>query len=283
MRKLFISLVAVIAVAGVSFAQDAGAPIRSLGFYLDADTGRLSKDAEGLGGNNRLFAGNEFEMGMTYSQNFATVPWLSLNLSALVVVQQKGKYDFTAGDNAWEGNSGSDTKIIGNPRAKIGLNLGGYSLIQMDTRGLMANENYYTVDLGKGGAVTFLTILEFWAVPLARSGWEANGLYKHTVLDLFALRVDYSLPFANIWTYKTTVGFRWSDDASAKAFSDSFAFRWENKISVDVTEKLGMWTQVRYQINNLAVKNPGTLSIIDHDITVQAGLSYTFDLSGVNI
>ena len=283
MRKLLISLVAVFAVTGVSFAQDAGAPNRSLGFYLDSFSGQLT---DGPNGEKRLFEANEFEFGMVYSQNFATVPWLSMYVKTLVVLGQPSAWSgrtSTGGANGdWLGNEGGQT-ILAAPRAAVGINLGGYAVFAVDTRGIMVNENYYTLDFGKAGALTFITILEFWAVPQAREDYEALGLYKHTVLDLFALRVDYGISFAKIWRFTTKLAFRFGSDASAKAFGESFSIRWENQISVNITEKFSMWAQLRYRIDGLAMpKSPiAGIKTVDHMLFLQAGLSYSLDLSGL--
>ena len=284
MRKLLISLVAVFAVTGVSFAQDAGAPNRSLSFYLDAFSGHLT---DGTDGSKRTFADNEFEFGMSYSQNFATVPWLSIWVKTLIVVGQPSVVDPADG---WLGNGsannglggtlvpdwGINQQILAAPRAQVGINLGGYSVFALDTRGILANENYYTLDFGKAGSLTFLTILEFWAVPKYRIDHVADGLYKHKVLDLFALRVDYGISFAKIWRFTTKLAFRFGDDASAKAFGQSFQIRWENQIAVAVTEKFGMWAQLRYRIDNIANDKD-----VDNMLFLQAGLSYSLDLSGL--
>ena len=287
MRKLLISLVAVFAVTGVSFAQDAGAPNRSLSFYLDSFTGHLT---EGTAGNKRTFSGNEFEFGVSYSQNFATVPWLSIWVKALVVTGSGTKYDgylpdadgdLTVPNGTFLGNSGYGIQGYGQPRAQLGVNLGGYSVFALDTRGILANENYYTLDFGKAGSLTFLTILEFWAVPQARKDYELLGLYKHTVLDLFAIRVDYGISFAKIWRFTTKLGFRFGNDASAEAFKNSFAIRWENQVAVAVTEKFGMWVQLRYHVDGLALPKVTGMKLVDHQLFLQAGLSYSLDLSGL--
>ena len=281
MRKLLISLVAVFAVTGVSFAQDAGAPNRSLGFYLDSFSGDLTKDPDG---NTRTFSGNEFEFGMVYSQNFATVPWLSMYVKALFIVGQRTAYE--NGDYAGQQpHYSAGQSLLADPRVAVGINY-KYGVLAFDTRGLMANENFYTLDFGNAGSLTFNTILEFWAVPVARLGTDIvgspnYGMYKHSVVDLFALRVDYGISFAKIWRFTTKLAFRFNGDESAKAFKESFSIRWENQIAVAVTDKLGMWVQLRYHIDGLAKPKVTGMKLVDNHLYLQAGLSYSLNLSGL--
>ena len=299
MKNLFISLLAIFAVVGTVSAQDA--PVnRSLSFYLDSFSGDLT-EAPGFedGDVSRMLSGNEFEFGMRYSQNFATVPWLSMWVKALVVTSVPTTYDNTTGKHL--GNAGAVQMVPwGNPRVQLGLNFGGHSIIAMDTRGLIANCNYYTVNLpGNGGKFTFLTILEFWAVPQvlsvdrytlaeesASNGDDVFGASKGTgsgttVVDLFALRVDYSVAFAQNWRYTSKLAFRFAggggnDGSATTFFQDGFGIRWENQVAWNVTPSFSLWGQLRYRIDNI-VSNAG--KPVDHRLYLQAGLGYSFDFS----
>ena len=280
MKNLFLSLLVMFTVVGTVSAQDA--PVnRSLSFYLDSFTGQLNT------GEDPLFTGNEFEFGMTYSQNFATVPWLSMWVKALVVT---GTSPVTDADESFVGNTGYGIQGYGNPRAQVGINLGGYAIFAMDTRGLLAQENYYTLKFGAAGNLTFQTILEMWMVP-NNTGTQVNGQYSkdfQTVVDLFEIRFNYGITVAPGWTYNSKLGFRlgsggydWKDhaanpvDSSAARFGQSFHIRWENQVIWAVTPKFYTWAQLRYQIKHLAYAPQETA----HDIFFQAGLGYSFDFS----
>ena len=295
MKNIFLSLLAIFAVVGTASAQDATVN-RSLSFYFDAFSGELT-EAPGFedGDLSRMLSGNEFEFGMTYSQNFATATWLSMWVKALFVVGQRTTYDNATGN--FLGNGGGNMNMLANPRVQLGLNFGGYAILAMDTRGLIAQENFYTIALpGNGGSFTFMTILEFWAVPqvLDVDTYELpdgeEGMYGDslgtgrgtTIVDLFALRVDYSIAFAQNWRYTTKLAFRFSggggfDHSATTFFQDGFQIRWENQIAWNVTPSFSMWTQLRYRIDNLA--SNASLPI-DHRIYLQAGLGYSFDFSG---
>lgn len=278
MKHLFL-LIAMFAVVGTATAQDA-AVNRSLSFYLDSFTGHLTeapgydKDTD----KSRMLTGNEFEFGMTYSQNFATVPWLSMWVKALVVTGTGAAQDFETGN--FIGNQSGSYKILGYgmPRAQIGINLGGYAIFAMDTRGLIAQENYYTLRFGDAGAFTFQTILELWMIPLVTDIKNPEGTIVDQgihVLDLAELRVSYEIGFAPGWTYRTKLGFRFQGNESAEAFGESFGLRWENQVVWAVTPSFYMWTQLRYHIANMANSTVDT----DHNLFLQAGLGYSFDFS----
>ena len=277
MKNLFLSLLAMFAVVGTVSAQDA--PVnRSLSFYLDSITGHLTDDAAG---NSRLFQGNEFEFGMIYAQNFATVPWLTLSAKALIATGVNPEYD---ADGSWVGNQGGGGNYFVQPyalpRVLVGVNLGGYSFIGMDTRGLLANENYYTIRFGAAGALTFQTILEMFVIPIV-SDIEVGGVVvdqDSTVLDLFEIRLNYEIGFAPGWVYRTKLGFRFQgggNDDSAEAFAQSFGLRWENQVVWSITPSFYTWAQLRYHAANIA--NSG--ATVDHQLFLQAGLGYSFDFS----
>ncbi|MGL5955900.1 MAG: hypothetical protein ACRC0X_04765 [Brevinema sp.] len=280
MRKLLV-FVALFAISGVSYAQDAQVN-RSLSFYLDSFSGDLTKDLEG---NPRLFKGNEFEFGMTYSQNFATVPWLSMWVKGLVVTGINPAYDK---DDKYMGNDGSVYILPwAQPRVQLGLNFGGHAILAIDTRGLMAECAYYSLNFGNAGSLTFVQILEFWAFPQFIGDYmkdEDGNLVprtgrRTTIVDLFALRMDYGISFAPGWRFNTKLAFRFGGDQldlTADIFRDSFQIRWENQLVWSVTDKFYMWTQIRYRIDNLANKALKT----DHRVMLQAGLGYSFDFSG---
>ena len=285
MKNIFLSLLTIFAVVGTATAQDA--PVnRSLSFYLDVASGEL---AEKPGFNSdtdtsRLFAGNEYEIGAVYSQNFATVPWLTLSVKALVVGGQKNTYDSETGD--YLGNSGYSMFPWATPRAMLGLNFGGYTFIGMDTRGLIANENYYSVALpGNGGAFTFSTVLEFWAVPQVLISETApdGTIYGQgtTVVDLLSLNVQYGVNFAANWSFWTKVAVRFNgdkgrDQSAELFFNDGFNLRWENNIHWNVTPKFYMYGRVRYQLLNVASTRD---LAVDHAVSLHVGLGYSFDFS----
>lgn len=285
MKNLLIFIVAIFAITGTGFTQDeAPAFNRSLSFYLDSFTGHLTEASGGkVGGRTRILTGNEFEFGMTYSQNFATVPWLSMWVKALIVTGTAPGFNKNTGD--FMGNlGGAFVQPYGQPRAQVGVNLGGYAIFAMDTRGLLAQENYYTIRLGNAGAFTFQSILELWMVPQVNEMFTTDAYGNSTgigagltvtVVDLFEMRLNYEIGFAPGWTYRTKLGFRFGGNESAEAFGQSFAMRWENQVVWSVTPSFYTWIQLRYHIANMANATIKT----DNQLFLQAGLGYAFDFS----
>ena len=334
MRKLIFSLVAVMLIASsAAFAQKT----RSAGVYFDATAGNVNASDGDISKHTTaqdLFAGNEFEFGIWYRQNFESVQWLTFQMKALVIATQTGVYEAQPSTDAniikpnkykGLGEFGLNTDT---PRAQIGLMLnsealgfdGLYMGLFFDTRTLAAFELFYTLGLGNAGGLTFGAIVEFWANPMPYSIVPAAGgdtKYAYNVLDVFELRIAYSLPFAEIWGFTTQVGFRFQGPGTArpdglstsentlafnqvKLWEDNFAsrlqIRWENTLSVNAGG-LGLWARVRYNLNNLAagevkgkyydaaipdgVEGLTTKAGIMHEVVLQAGLSYSFDLSAL--
>lgn len=284
MRKLVILFLAVCLMMNVIFAQDSRAPNRSISFYLDSFSGDLTKTPDG---DQRLFTANEIEIGAIYSQNFASVPWLTLSIKTLFVTSTTPDYGandrYLGNFHKYEDGFGSPNHFVsyGIPRALIGVGIsqGSYfGFLGMDTRGLIANENYYTFDFGDAGALTFVTILEAFAIPLVLAGTD-DHLY---VLDLFSLRVDYSIVVVENLQFRTKLAVRFNGgpDADGKLtpemFVESLAIRWENQLVWFVTDKFHMWTQLRYHVDNITKDR--NMFEIDNRLAIQAGLGYFFNL-----
>lgn len=254
----------------VALAQNTNILNKTVSFYLTSYSGNLTKD---INGNNRLFLGNEFEMGAIYSQNFASANWLSIWVKALVITGTTPKYE---GDK-YVGNEKGEYKILedyGEPQAQVGLNFWNYSLIAIDTRGLFVNENYYPVNFGSIGTFTFISILKFFAIPIIDTNASTTE-----ILDLFALRVDYSINIVDSLLFRTKLSARFygtlgegEDTLTTQQFLKNAVVRWENQL-VWTVDKFYLWAQLRYDIANLT-----TNLEIDHRLGIEAGLGYAFNL-----
>ncbi|MGL4562352.1 MAG: hypothetical protein ACRCVW_00665 [Brevinema sp.] len=241
---------------------------RYLTFYLDSLSGQLNTSSTG----GKLFQDNEFEFGALYSQNFTSVPWLSMWTKALVVTVVPTIYG-PNGNTDWRGTEGIRLADYGHPRVQFGLNFNNNFFLAVDTRGLLATDLQYTLKFGGSQGLTFQAITEFFFIPLA--GTQIGGKYE--VLDLFELRLTYAARFAQKWTYLSKLGFRFNDESSATAFGDSFHLRWENQLAWNVTSAFLTWGQIRYEFdynNGFGAKQ--------HNVYLQAGVAYTFDFSGLS-
>lgn len=246
-------------------------PNRTVSFYLTSYSGNLTKNTDG---SNPLFYGNEFEMGAIYSQNFASAKWLSVWVKTLVITGTTPEYE----NGKYVGNQKGNYGILedyGEPQAQVGVNFGGYSLIAMDTRGLAINENYYPLNFGRGGTLTFISILEFFAIPIINTNDSTTE-----ILDLFALRVDYSVNIVDNLSFRTKLSARFygylgagEEKLTTQQFFNNLVVRWENQL-IWTIDKFYLWAQLRYEIVNLT-----TDLEIDHMLGIEAGLGYAFNLS----
>lgn len=277
MKKIsLITLLAVAVLNTTAFAQEENSKptSRSLSFYLDSFSGQLNTSSTG----GKAFEDNEFEFGAVYSQNFATVPWLSMWVKALIVTGAQPTWDDKGN---WTGTSAFFIQPYGIPRVQVGLNFNGYGILALDTRGLLANELYYTVKFADIHSITFQSIIEMWLAPL--QGTQVAG--KYDVLDLFELRLTYAVEMAKGWTYRSKFGFRFFDETSAKAFGDSFRFRWENQVVWSVDSGFYTWAQLRYEADLKGGFNGDPAhpqyNLGKHNVYLQAGLGYSFDFSKI--
>ena len=269
MRKLIVSFLVLSIFSSVVFAQTTEAVTRSITTYFDNTT---FGNIDNPGG---IFGGNEFEVGAAYNQNFATVPWLTMQFRVNAVFDTITVID---SDENYIGNSGF--RDLGQTiRGRAALIFGQYGFLSMDTRGLMAIEVYSPrLDFGAAGSLGFNGIVELFAIPLIN---DPNTAYQaKTVLDVFVLEMAYSVPITENFSYSTKLAARFQQNPVATdaklldQFIDDFRIRWENQLNWSVTSELLLWGRVRYEARNLA--NDADLANI---VYLQGGLSYYFDVS----
>ncbi len=275
MNKIITILLLLFITANISFTQTISIPIRTLNFYVTAYSGDLT---ESPNGSNRIFSGNEFEIGAIYSQNFASASWLSIWVKTLVITGTIPRYN---SDNKYVGNQKNKYGILpdyGEPQAQVGLNFGNYSILGIDTRGVLVNENYYPLNFGDKGKITFVSILKLFAIPVTSS--LDDGRITTEVLDLFALRIDYSIHIIDSLLFTTKLSGRFNGTLgkneiklTSQHFFENFTLRFENQL-VWTINKFHLWAQLRYDIDNLTRDLE-----LDHRFGIEGGLSYSFNLS----
>ena len=275
MHKTITIVLLLFITANVSFTQKINIPIRTLNFYLTAYSGDLT---ESTNDRNRLFSGNEFEIGAIYSQNFASASWLSLWVKTLVITGTMPEYN---SENKYVGNQKNKYGILpdyGEPQAQVGLNFGNYSILGIDTRGLLVNEIYYPLNFGSKGKLTLVSIVELFAIPVTSS--LEDGRITTEVLDLFALRVDYSIHIVDSLLFTTKLSGRFDGTLAeneikltSQQFFKNFTLRFENQL-VWTINKFHLWAQLRYDIDNLTSDLE-----LDHRLGIEGGLAYSFNLS----
>ncbi len=279
MRKLVILVLVICLSMSSAFAQDAKAPNRSVSVYFDSLTGGFVGDDNDKAG---ILGGNEFEVGVAYTQNFSDVPWLSMQFRVNSVMQG----DVALNDNGtFAGYSGASA-ISPPVRARAALIFGPYAFLSLDTRGVFAVELYSPkISLGNAGGLSFMGAVEGFYVP--RIGAVGSGVdfgeQTTTVLDVVYVRADYSITFAEDFTYLSKLGFRFAGDLkpddkvlTPEAFVDNFRIRWENQLIWNVTEKFYIWTQLRYEARNILNEDVD----LQNYLALQGGLGYSFNFSG---
>ena len=277
MRKLVILFLVVCLTMSSAFAQDAKAPNRTVSVYFDSLTGGLVGDGYDAG----VLAGNEFEVGVAYTQNFSDAPWLSMQFRVNSVMQ--GNVTLNE-DGAFAGYNSASAS--GQPvRARAALIFGPYAFLSLDTRGVFAVELYSPkIDFGNAGGLSFMGAVEGYYVPYidtVSSGVDA-GKQSTTVLDIVYVRADYSITFAEDFIFASKLGFRFpgwlkgnEEVLSGETLVDNFRIRWENQVIWNVTEKFYIWTQLRYEVQNIVNKDVD----IENYLALQGGLGYSFNFN----
>ncbi len=236
MRKLVFSVVAIVLLAtSALFAQDETPSVRrTINGYLTADSGDI------IGGNSvweddkennpysseDTFGGHEMEIGLSYTQNFASAEWLSMRVRFNAVMTATSTFDNDFNYIGQAARASSTGEI--SPRGQVylaangsGFGVNGLNLsIALDTR--MKSDIYASYGLAVGpGRLTFNLGAELYVVPLAATYGEfysdedgtteladteyAKIEYSNKVLDLFVLSVGYSMKFTDVFGFNTTV------------------------------------------------------------------------------
>ena len=253
MKKAILFLVLFLNSAAV-FGQDSPYLFKSFIIWTDAASGELSE-------KDKLGAGNEFWHGMTYVQNFETNPWLTMYLS-LVFATAVNAYDPETFGIA-EGYQLHP--IFGTPKFSVGVNLGGYFTVGVDSYGEMTNSIDYRQTRGKH-SIGLQTTLNYFMVPAYAS---RKGI-DHSEFRVFTLSTTYDYIFNPQWSYKLRLAYM-LDNSNPGA--------WENIIRIENRAGLNFgafssWVQARYD-----KKFKNSFSAFDpdpHVFSLQAGISYSF-------
>ncbi len=278
MRKLFLSIVAVAMFAtSALFAQDVE---RFVGIYLDADSGSLLGDY--------LWEGNDFEFGVTYGQNFASVPWLSTSLTVLMSMGQTsvGWTEKGDKDDEWTAHTvgqQADWGLATLPKAVLGLGIDGSGFgadgleigLSIDTTAYLSFELGYGLEVGPG-TLFFALGTDLYVNPVYdqnslnsyQTGFNsdaAKSTYedykKGYVFDDAYFTIGYGIGFAEIWGFESAFSVRLDscgDGSSAMliAFFEQnigtgLNLRWDNNISVDFTGGFSAWAGLRLSVADL--------------------------------
>ncbi len=255
-RKLaFLTIAILVLAAGTVFAQNVE---RNLEIYTDFNSGTLGNTyfgAEAITTPNSLLTGNEFELGIKYSQNYRFAKWLYFNVNIATI----GGYNIIADTTSTPLRSTYAydlSQLVG----KIGLSgnfealglsgLGLYAMVDVigvlqslslsavDNASLFGYEDQggtfefgaaYTWDFNYYGSLKAGIDVEMSAVPFSYdvsthasfgSGYYiADDMVSRTI-DLIDINVSYNIPFATYVGFTTKLAFRFE---GASAFYDAYA------------------------------------------------------------
>ena len=258
MKKVIVLLVLCLNSVAV-FGQDAPYLYKSFIVWTDAASGELSE-------KDRLGEGNEFWHGITYVQNFETNPWLTmyLTLAFATAVNAYDPFDNAPGGD-YKANGYQLHPIFGTPKAAIGVNLGGYFTVGVDSYGEITN----SVDIRKTAGKSSISVqatLNYFMVPAYGS---RKGI-DHSEFRVFTLSSSYDYVFNPQWSYKLRFAYM-LDNNNPGAWEN--IIRIENRVGFNFSS-FSSWVQARYDKkfkNSFSAFNPDL-----HVFSLQAGISYNF-------
>lgn len=306
MRKL--SLLALVAfVSGAAFAQDAPAVKRTFRAYMDVISGNMiAADATNIVDGNlttmkpagKVWAGNEYEIGLVYGQNWAKAPWLTTTF-ALKAVFNPEWVNATDGTSIGRtGNVPSNAQVI---RGQFGLDFSKYFSFYMDSRLLMGFTTQYAWSSG-AHSLAFQLGLELFAGNYSLSGDKYKNI-RQSALGAAVKQANHREGAAGpiidavwldiAWTAKMPMGFANTILIRPVGFSGDNGSEVAERFYIRLQETLSwsnagfsIYARVRYNIKNIAfpsytVAGSDTKwkSGIVHDLSLRAGLSYAYDFS----
>ena len=260
MKKAILFLVLFLNSAAV-FGQDGPYLFKSFIVWTDAASGELSE-------KDRLGEGNEFWHGITYVQNFETNPWLTMYMS-LVFATAVNAYD--PFDNAlggdYKANGYQLHPIFGTPKFAVGVNLGGYFTVGVDSYGEMTNSIDYRKTIGKS-SISAQATLNYFMVP----AYASRKGKDHSEFRVFTLSSSYDYIFNPQWSYKLRLAYM-LDNSNPGAWEN--IIRIENRVGLNFGA-FSSWVQARYDKKFKNSFSSANIALDPHVFSLQAGISYNF-------
>ncbi len=303
MRKLVFSVVAIAMLATTALFAQEGEVKRTINGYLTADSGDMlgaiddplfSEQDENGSGAKGTFNGNEMEIGLSYSQNFASAQWLTARVR-FNAVMNAGVANYE--DGSYYGQSSRASIYSASPRGQVQLsaNMGAFGVdglsisAALDTRMKLDTYAYYGMAVGPGrltfgiGAETYIVprALDSTGTELSSDSANKNDPNKFQYyLDLFAISAGYSMKFTDVWGFNTTVYARFNGyDAYDATLVDNLELRWDLNATASFQGGLAMWAGIRLDVEDLLLpKERNVQEDANIDLKLRAGISYTFNI-----
>lgn len=269
---------------------------RRLNVFSDFSSGDLTPTPDGF------LNGNEYLLGIGYSQNFEQAPWLTFMLSGAVKSTAQMTY---AGDP----NNKKGQKIVGMDIAPkvfngwdflIGLNFGGWAeILFLESYDFVVNAFYNLPLPAAEHRLLFKAGVETYVF-----GWDAfndtnfNATQRMFYLDVFQLIANYNIRFHPNWFYETEIIFKFKGTPildtkggkanvvaahdTAEAFRQNFHIVYGNMIGYNHSSGLNLYAKLEYEIRDILKKySDGSKYETVHDLQFKGGVSYSFDFSKI--
>lgn len=295
MKKLIFTLALTLCLsAQMVYSQEFS---RRLNVFSDFSSGDLTPTPDGF------LNGNEYLLGIGYSQNFEQAPWLTFMLS--------GAVKSTAAMNYTDNANKKGKPIIGMKVAPqvfngwdflIGLNFAGWAeVLFLESYDFVVNA-FYNLPLPaadhrllfKAGVETYVF---GWDAETTEDG-KFTAYQRMFYLDVFQLIANYNIRFHPNWFYETEIIFKFKGTPildtkggtgnvvaahdTAEAFRQNFHIVYGNMIGYNHPSGLNLYAKLEYEIRDILKKySDGSKYETVHDLQFKGGVSYSFDFSKI--
>ena len=246
---------------------------RRLNIFSDFSSGDLTPTPDGF------LNGNEYLLGIGYSQNFEQAPWLTFMLS--------GAVKSTAEMSFADPNNKKGKPIVGMKVAPkvfngwdflIGLNFGGWAeVLFLESYDFVVNAFYNLPLPAADHRLLFKAGVETYVF-----GWDAEPLTDENstllftahqrmfYLDVFQLIANYNIRFHPNWFYETEIIFKFKGTPildtkggtanvvaahdTAEAFRQNFHIVYGNMIGYNHPSGLNLYAKLEYEIRDILKK-----------------------------
>lgn len=290
LKNTFLTLAILFATSTVAYTQDQEVT-RSLSMYICGGSGNINPEANG---DASVILGHFGEAGLTYSQNFASVQWLTFSSTFGICTGggglAKGKDE--NGKDVWVKTTdpvGSFTDAY----LHVDLAFAGYFNLGLHSQGRLEFDARYPIALSANQKIVVSTAFEIR--PMGKLWYDTpsttvdtGAMDKGQVLGFMKYEFLYSIQFHPEWSYTTDVEFRFHgkgsgegsgvDNDSMEAVKNSFNIRWNHMISYSNPNGFGGYFNFRYEPTNII--EAGGKGRVDN-FKLSAGVSYSYDLSAL--